>query len=308
MSRLETCLNHDWSKDLARFAREVELELKRRSSDLEAKLSRAMSAAIDTWFLSGHSLLWLIDKQWRPLLKEYRSDLHMVALRRFEESCVQSDAGLDLDPEVQGLLRSFHIEIQELRRAAQATQGRPVWQALPEMLIDASAIPVRRGVFNVLTLRNVDTVRQRMFGPDEKPDFKIAPKTKAARLGEPAKHHLRRTLGQMQAAQIRKTTEATRHRFCMALENATAAEVARRLKILEPDLRAELAQIDRDGALISDLLEPVCTLRTAIENSLCGLQEMSTRYAKIDTDLLIEAHIDAMLIYLKQDPAAGAGK
>ncbi len=288
LERIRSCLNHDWSPDLARFAKEITAEINRRSPDLDLKLGRAMSAAIDTWFLSGHSLGWLIEKQWKPLLEDHRSELQMVAMRRFEESCVPADACVDLSAETSNLLRSFDIQIKELRKAAQRSQGNPVWEELPETFLDLDSIPVRRNMVDMLAFRSVDSLRAKLFGSGRSLEKKITAKAKTARLGEPGKQFIRAALTPILRQQAQEAVETTRKRFCEDLEAATAAEVGRRLRDSEPELRREIKQIDSDSERVRQLLAPVSKMSEAVNTCLSQLEELSTRYAKTDPDLLLQ--------------------
>ncbi|MHC5062923.1 MAG: dynamin family protein [Planctomycetota bacterium] len=288
LERIADCLNHSWSRDLARFAKDITAEINRRSPDLDLKLGRAMSAAIDTWFLSGHSLGWLIEKQWKPLLEDHRNELQMVAMRRFEESCVPADAGVDLSHETTSLLRSFDIEIRDLRKTAQHSQGKPRWDAFPKSFVDVESIPVKRSMVDILAFRSVESVRNRLFGSGRSLEKKITAKVKASRLGEAAKQFIRAELNPILKRQAHAAVEATRRRFCEELEQATATEVERRLKTIEPDLRSELEQIEAESRKIEELLAPVMSLRNTVERCLQELEKLSTRYAKTDPDLLLQ--------------------
>ena len=173
--RLQQVQRFDWAPAFARGVREIDAELERCARDSGAKLLRTLGASIDTWFLSSHSLDWLVAGQWTPLVSDYRDEVLRAGKRALEQAPSQPSAGLDLPQGVGDLLHRFGIDLRSVRQQALASLGAPAWKGRATVPIDPDQIPIKRGMLDVVAFRSVDKVRHRLVGDKHKHVQKIPP-------------------------------------------------------------------------------------------------------------------------------------
>lgn len=212
-TRLAQALQYDWSPAFARGHRDIDAEVERMARDAGAKLLRTLGASIDTWFLSSHSLDWLIQGQWTPLVRDYREEVLAAGRRNFDQLLAQPDAGLDLPTGLPEMLRRAGIDLRQVMGQALAKVGSATWPKTTSVPVDLAQIPLRRSVFDVVSFRSVDRVRERIFGDKLKPDVKIPGKDKAARLGEAGRLHLHQCVSQFRAQLLPETVAILRDHF-----------------------------------------------------------------------------------------------
>ena len=177
--RVERALELDWTEAFAQSQRDVAAEIERSARDHGAKLLRTLGASIDTWFLSSHSLEWLVQGQWSPLVRDYRDAVLTAGQRAFEQFAAQPNGGLDLPEGTAELLRRAGVDLRRLRHEALAEVGAVDWPRHAVVPVDVRRIPVKKGVLDRLAFRSLDRVRERLFGPPDRPDVKIPGKDKA---------------------------------------------------------------------------------------------------------------------------------
>jgi len=279
LSRIDSLLKQDWAPCFARFEAAVTADVERLARDESARVGRSMLASIDTWFLSSHSLDALIRDDWMPLVREHRDRCYEAARRRFEQTCLSANGGLDLEPDRRDALHAAGVDIASLRRDALAALGTPQWSA-PLAPIDPDEIPIRRGLLDLVAFRSRDRVRQRLFGGSERLDKKIPPGEKASRLGEAGKTWLRRRATGLRDDLGRTTVEPTLRYFCRALREATVAAFHKALMDRQPALRQELARCEQHGQRLLQMLEPLTRLHTATGEVASKLHALSSQYAR----------------------------
>ncbi|MCC7399133.1 MAG: dynamin family protein [Planctomycetes bacterium] len=211
--RLQHALTLDWSAAFARLTRDVDAEVERAARDHGAKLLRTLGASIDTWFLSSHSLEWLVQGQWTPLVRDYRDEVLAAGRRAFDQGTQQLDAGLDLPAGIPELARRAGLDLQQLVQHALAALGAVGWPKTTTVPVQVDQIPIKRGVLDVVTFRSHDRVRERLFGPNNKPDVKIPGKDKAKHLGDAGRLHLHQCVAQFRGALMPETVAIMREYF-----------------------------------------------------------------------------------------------
>lgn len=255
--RVQTALQLDWSEAFARTTREIDAEIERSARDTGAKLLRTLGASIDTWFLSSHGLEWLVLGQWSPLIRDYREDVLAAARRIFEQHQGQTDGGLDLPDGVPELARRAGIDLRQLKAHALAELGPVAWQGPATVPVDFDAIPLKKGVLDLVTFRSLDKVRTRLFGPKEKPDAKIPGKEKAARLGEPGRLHLHQCVAQFRADLMPRTVAALRQWFGASFRAAAAARLHGQFAAYLPRLQKKQQELQAERARLSAVAVPL---------------------------------------------------
>jgi len=262
--RLQQLLRHDWSKAFAAAAAQVQLEIERSARDEGANLLRTLGASIDTWFLSSHSLDWLLTSQWTPLLQEYRNCVLAAGRAAAEQTIQQADAGLDLPAELAELLQDCDIDLRRLRSQALAGLAAPPWRGKPVVPVDVHAIPIKRGVLDVVAFRSVDKVRHRLFGDKDKPDVKVQARDKAARMGEPGRLYLHQQVVQFRAELAPASCAALQQHFGAGLLAATTAALRQALTAQQPRLASKAAELQQELDRLQAVLEPLARLQAAI--------------------------------------------
>lgn len=259
--RLQQALAQQWQGAFSRWHETLKSEVERSARDEGQKLLRTLGASIDTWFLSSHSLDWLLSDQWQPLIAGYRSDVHQAIGRVFEQSLGQAAAGLEIPGELQQLLQHFDIDLPALRRQALQQLGKVQWPADSRVPIDVDAIPIKKGVLDIVAFRSVDKVRQRLFGDKQHPNVKIQAKDKAAKLGEPGRLHLHQQITAFRAELMPAAVRTLMQHYGDKLQQATVQALQQALQRQAPALDTALQTLARELATLQALLQPLQQLQ-----------------------------------------------
>ncbi|MCB9879604.1 MAG: dynamin family protein [Planctomycetes bacterium] len=278
--RLTTALGLDWSEAFARGLRDVDAEIERSARDHGAKLLRSLGASIDTWFLSSHSLEWLVQGQWTPLVREYREAVHQAGMRAFEQCTAQANAGLDLPDGVDDLAHRAGVDLRRLRVDALTSLGAIGWPAHAKVPVDVRKIPVKKGVVDHLAFRSLDKVRERLFGAFDKPDVKIPGKDKAKHLGDPGRLHLHQCVAQFRADLLPQTTGLLGEFFHRRFLETASSLLRERLAAYGPRLATERLELDAEHARLTAVAAPLRRLRAecvGMEPKLAALESQFVR-------------------------------
>ncbi len=276
--RLRAALQLDLVQAFARIEQQQAQEAERSARDEGAKLLRTLGASIDTWFLSSHSLHWLLGSQWAPLVRDYRQDVQTAVRRVFEQGLAQGDCGLDLPRAVQDLCHVFAIDLAALRRQALQALGEVRWQGPESVPVDPEQIPLKKGVLDVLTFRSTDRVRERVFGPGDHPERKVPAKEKAARLGEPGRLFLHQKVGEFRTALAPATAASLQQHFGERLRQLTVERLLAALRAQEPGLQAEAERLARELARLRAALQPLDLLQQLCTAAEPRLQQLGQTY------------------------------
>jgi energy-coupling factor transporter ATP-binding protein EcfA2 len=276
--RVDLVLQLDWSAAFARGHRDVDAEVERFARDAGAKLLRTLGASIDTWFLSSHSLEWLVLGQWTPLVRDYRDEVLAAGRRTFEQVAGQLDAGLDLPDGVAELSRRAGIDLRQLKAHALASLGAVAWPTRTTVPVDVAAIPLKKSVLDVVAFRSLDRVRERLFGPTTKPDAKIPGKEKAARLGDPGRLHLHQCVAQFRAQLLPETVAALRDYFGARCSQAMVDALRARFASYAPRLRQRQDELRAEHAQLAAVLAPLTALAAAAAQRVPQLQELGKAF------------------------------
>lgn len=275
---LQQALSQPWQSAFARWQETLKSEAERSARDEGQKMLRALGASIDTWFLSSHSLDWLLSDQWQPLLSGYRNDVQAAVQRVFEQSLGQPSAGLELGSELQHLLHYFDADVQDLRQLAQQQLGKLQWQGPQRVPVDVDAIPVKKGVLDFVAFRKLDSVRQRLFGSKDKPNVKIQARDKASRLGEAGRLFLHQQVTAFRADLMPATVRSLLQHYGERLQAATIEALQRALQQKAPALQQQEQTLTRDLAGLRALLEPFEQLLQQAEQVPPKLHALATQF------------------------------
>ncbi|MEZ6038679.1 MAG: dynamin family protein [Planctomycetota bacterium] len=301
--RLTTALSLDWSEAFARSLRDVDAEIERSARDHGAKLLRSLGASIDTWFLSSHSLEWLVQGQWTPLVRDYREAVHQAGLRAFEQCTTQANAGLDLPDGVDDLAHRAGVDLRRLRQDALTSLGAIGWPAHAKVPVDVRKIPVKKGVVDHLAFRSLDKVRERLFGAFDKPDVKIPGKDKAKHLGDPGRLHLHQCVAQFRGDLLPQTTGLLGEFFHQRFLEAAANLLRERLAAYRPRLDAERAELDVEHARLLAVATPLRQLRRECEGMEAKLVALESQFVR-DVDAFAAVAQEKKVVLQPQKPAA----
>ncbi len=275
---LQQALAHDLAPAFAPLASEITATAARIGQDAGARLLRGLGAAVDTWFLSGHSLQALAREQWQPLVDEFRAEAAATARRAVEAQLSQERFGLALPAGVAELLRRAGVDARaELLRALDRL-GAMAWPEAAQLRLDVGAIPLRRSVVDLVTFRSGDRVRERLFGAATAPDARITAKDKAARLGEPGRLHLHQAVGGFRARLGAATESALRAHFGERFAAAGAAALRDALAPYAPALRQARERHDAERARLQALALPLRTLAVAAHELLPQVADLGRAF------------------------------
>jgi energy-coupling factor transporter ATP-binding protein EcfA2 len=276
--RVQRALQLDWTEAFARGMREIDAELERTARDSGAKLLRTLGASIDTWFLSSHSLEWLVQGQWTPLVRDYREDVLGAARRVFEQHLTQIDGGLDLPEGLPELVRRAGIDARAVKAQSLTSLGALVWQGRNTVPVDVDALPIKKSVLDLVAFRSLDKVRTRLFGPSEKPDTKISGKDKAARLGEPGRLFLHQCVAQFRAELAPGTVRVLHDHFGKRLREAAVKSLREHLANYEPRLTEKQQQFEAERSRLASVAAPLQNLQNTTADLQQRLQELGRAF------------------------------
>lgn len=276
--RVQRALHADWTPAFARCHRETDAEIDRSARDSGAKLLRTLGASIDTWFLSSHSLDWLVQGQWTPLVRDYRDDVLAAGRRAFDQQLGQPLTGLELADEDAELLQRAGVELRRLRALALAGLGAVAWPTNGAVPVDVASIPIKKGVMDVVAFRSVDRVRERLFGTASKPDTKIPGKEKASRLGEPGRLHLHKCVTQYRGELAPQTIAVLRKFFGPELREATANALRQQLAAYAPRLQQQQKELQAERDRLAAVASPLHALAATSARLQAELTELGRQF------------------------------
>ncbi|MGE3175170.1 MAG: dynamin family protein [Planctomycetota bacterium] len=299
---LRRAVERDFAPAFARAERTVADEVERHARDAGQKLLRALGASIDTWFLSGHSLRWLLHDHWRPLLADYRAEVAVVGRRALEQTLAQADAGLDLPAAVIDLCERRGIDLRALRTRALAALGTAPAGA-DEVPVDLEAIPLKKGLLDRVTFRSLDAVRRRLFGPPERPDQKIPARDKTRHLGEPGRLHLHQCVTQLRATLVPETAAALEQHLGRDLRAGTTAALLQALREELAPLQAQEQRLQREIERLDALQRPLRTLQQQVTILQQQVPELAREFG---SEVPTEAAVDEPQVVLEPQGGAAA--
>lgn len=277
-SRVQQALQYDWTPAFARGLRDVDAEVERHARDAGAKLLRTLGASIDTWFLSSHSLEWLIQGQWTPLVRDYRDEVLAAGKRTFDQMVAQPDCGLELPAGVPDLLRRAGIDLRQTIGQSLAKLGTVGWPARTTVPVEVGQIPLKRTMLDVVAFRSLDRVREKVFGAAAHPDVKIPGKEKAARLGEPGRLYLHQCVAQFRGALMPETVGLLRAFFGPRLLACAEESLRTQLAAYQPRLQQRLAELTQARQRVLALVTPIQKLAQAAGQLVPRLQELGRAF------------------------------
>lgn len=277
-NRVQQALQYDWAPAFARGLRDIDAEVERHARDAGAKLLRTLGASIDTWFLSSHSLEWLIQGQWTPLVRDYRDEVFAAGRRTFEQMLGQNDAGLELPAGVPDLVRRAGIDLRQTLGQTLGKLGAVGWPTRTTVPVEVGQIPLKRNVLDVVSFRSLDKVRDRVFGPAGKPEVKIPGKDKAARLGEPGRLYLHQCVAQFRAALLPETVGLLREFFGPRLLTLAVETLRAQLVAYQPRLQHKHEELTQARQRLLALAAPLRQLGAATGTLVPKLQDLGKAF------------------------------
>ena len=286
LQQVSDCCKLDWAPAFGDFGKELAEHLERASRDTGARVPRDMSAAIETWILSSHSLDWLLSTVWQPLINEYFEAVRDAATRCFEQSIYSENAGLVLGADLAYLLETVGVDLRTLRQAAyQELTEAP--EPAPSIPLNIGEIPIRRGVLDMLTLRSEDRVRERLFGSAGAPTNRIPARQKASRLGESAKKFLNQFLLGFREDFFKQTVGATQKRYSVELRSLCIKNIQEALRDHKPKLQQKVDQLELEGSRLRGLLSPLEHLRHVGSELSAKVHALDSQFTSADTGALL---------------------
>ena len=278
--QVEQALQLDWTEAFARGQRDVAAEIERSARDAGSKLVRTLGASIDTWFLSSHSLDWLVRGQWTPLVREYRDEVLDAGTRAFEQTLGQPNAGLDLPAGIPELTERAGIDLRALNANALAAMGSVSWPKRTDVPVKVDQIPIKKGMVDRIAFRSLDRIRDRLFGPSKQPDTKLPARDKAARLGDPGRLHLHQCVARFRAALLPQTVDTLQQFFGANLYTAASQQLRAQLAAYGPQLQQRAAKLEAERKQLLALATPLRKLNSDAQETLPKLTALATQFVR----------------------------
>jgi hypothetical protein len=213
------------------------------------------------------------------MLHDYRLDVERAGRRAVEQPLQGAGAGLDLPDEIAELCRRHGVDLFAVRQAALAGLGTLPADPSLRVPVDVAAVPVRRGVLDLVALRSSAKVRQRLLGDPARPDTKVPGRDKAARLGEPGRLHLHQCVTQFRSRLAPATVQSLRQHLGDKLRAATTAALRKRLGALLPQLQQRAETVVQERSRLVAVLTPLQGLQGLVERVQQVLPALAQRFA-----------------------------
>lgn len=283
--KIEKALQTDWNQSFQRSNQDIIAEVERSARDRGAKLLRTLGASIDTWFLSGQSLEWLVQGQWLPLVKDYRQACLEAAEKSFSKSSAQIDNGCDIPEGVRELNRRAGIDIRALRLQALESLGGVQWPKRAVVPVAPGTIPVKKGLLDRLCFRSLDKVRLRLFGPFDKPEVKIGGKDKAKYLGEAGRLHLHQCVAQFRSELLPQTISCVGNHFGSSFMEAADKAITKQLSDYAPRIAEQLTTLESERRYLMAVASPLREMSKLTSTTKDELTALAKKFAR-DVKLL----------------------
>ncbi|MFK7741866.1 MAG: dynamin family protein [Planctomycetota bacterium] len=278
--RVERALEINWTESFRSSRSDVAAETERSARDHGAKLLRTLGASIDTWFLSSHSLQWLVQDQWTPLVRDYREAVHQASHKSFAQSVGQSYAGLQLPDGIPELAERADIDLRELLADSMTAIGKVDWPPKAAVPVDVQKIPIKKGVVDRIAFRSLDKVRERLFGSSATPDRKLPGKEKAKQLGEPGRLHLHQCVAQFRTELMPQTTACLDKHYGDKLFAEATSQLEKKLKAYLPKLEERMRILDTEHAKLKAVADPLRTLSKLTDGTQPKLTALGSQFVR----------------------------
>jgi hypothetical protein len=183
----------EWRAHVQGLAPGLVEHVKEVAGQIKTDAPEAVDKAIETWFESDQSLNQLLEQELHPIFAAMHGRLVREAEETMKRRASEDLAGLASAADVLADLANVGVAIRATADAAlvHLKAGAATISPQPQL---ASNIPVRRSFADWLLLRSETTVRQRLFGPAERPDTEIPAASKARLLGQRGREALQQVL------------------------------------------------------------------------------------------------------------------
>jgi hypothetical protein len=161
---------------------------------------------------------------------------------------------------------------------ALAQAGAIGWPKLTTVPVDMAQIPLKRSMLDVVAFRSLDKVRERLFGPAQKPDVKIPGKEKAARLGEPGRLFLHQCVTTFRGQLLPETVAILRQHFGPRVCALAAATLKEQLQAHLPRLEQKRAELQQVRAHLQALAMPLQKLAASTKGLMPKLAELGRAF------------------------------
>ena len=274
----------DWKSALNEFDEEFRNTFDAQVAELSRRAHRRVQEIVAAWFKGSSSLQRLTDGDLGGLLHESQTEMGQAALEILRGTLVRDLAGLTVPSDIRRDLDTAGMKLPALARTAfDRVEVRPMLQrqTLP---VPYEEIPIRKQLMDWVLFRSQSTIRQKLFGSEERPDAPLPASQKAKHLGDPAedfiRDHAERGVESFIVKMQRKISEHVLGDFGSRLLTALEERLTedreacnRRLGILRAKL-LELQQIDQD----------VLVLQGKMKEGLTSVADLARRYEVPDLD------------------------
>ncbi len=266
----------DWADHAEALTSAVRSLVHERALQWRQSTRHALTGAIESWFQDDTSLAALDRKGLRGLLDGVRDRFLSLLNEQIKTVLADLPRTLDLPEQMRSDLKAAGVDLTAMARQATDDLAADDALSLPERVLDAKSIPVRRRFWDWLLLRSAGRIRTATLGPDAEPDRAIPAQTKARRLGDPARAAMNtqahERLEQMLRQASNRFVKRIVDQFIETLSEALATTLAGERSAVTQQLHQRHRQIEQTQK-VSDSLTDLGQAAIATATSVQTLQQ-----------------------------------
>ncbi len=283
---LETLATVSWKPAFERLGDDLTSITKGRIEKLRAEASEELDDAVDRWSEGDASFQSLLDDYVEPVIRRCRDDLATTAQGVFQTVAGNDTAGATLEPQADAALSTLGLDLGAIGRGVSEKLELGRGLGSTKLGVDASMIPVRKGLLDWLLFRSQASMRKRVFGNDGDLTRAIPRHVKARKLGEHGFEALHASLDSGMAAYfdsaLDRLTGGVLDEYVTAVKGGVLETVAKRRTANHREADVLGRQV-RELAAAHDALSAL-TARTATTRQ--ELDDLIQRYGDTDPEEL----------------------
>ncbi|MBI5724074.1 MAG: dynamin family protein [Planctomycetes bacterium] len=268
----------DWASFGSASCQAMLAKNQNQAAQLREIASRALTGAIDNWFLADASLSKLNADSIAPLLAQTRDSMSQTASGALKDCTSVANCGLDVSEGIMGDLELCEIELPALADRIVGEIGQCDQPQNPTWQFSAEEIPVRKRFWDWLLFRGRAKIRKIVFGPPDKTDKPIPPKVKAGRLGRQAKQIMAEMAEHKLGEIILSCASASAKEMFEAYFNRMAALLVDTLDRKEQQTARRLADLEKRLAAAEESFNARNHIRDEAQNTIRSMQSLMDKF------------------------------
>lgn len=287
---LERLEGFSWEEAFHGLERDLQSVTREWAREVEERSAREFKRAVQLWFETDESVHDLIESRLMGVATQHREELAVKLHRALGDRVTRGAAGIAIPANVEEDLRTASIHLDDLGRSALTRLSPEIFGKKLSAPMQSSDIPVRRTLLDWLFFRSQAKLRQKLFGPAERPALRVPALVKGRRLGTPVMEAFEHILGEYQAEFFPATVRELCNRILGDYASAASKRVRGQLHGEGELLSARLADMEGRTQLLRDLLQRLDKLQGQVENAMGAIEVLQENYGQTEPVLLMQPY------------------